>query len=42
VFEDDCLTGCCTMWGLDEGSKYLWNVGKFIPDNTPQHLRRET
>jgi hypothetical protein len=23
VFEDDCLTGCCTMWGLDEGSKYL-------------------
>jgi hypothetical protein len=25
----------------DEGSKHLWNIGKFVRDYTPQHPRRQ-
>jgi hypothetical protein len=25
----------------DRGSKHLWNVGKYLPDNAAQHPRRQ-
>jgi hypothetical protein len=27
--------------GYDGGSKHLWNVGKFLPDNAEQYSRYE-
>jgi hypothetical protein len=33
---------CLTMGRPDDGgSKYLWNVGKLLPDYTTQHPRRQ-
>jgi hypothetical protein len=36
-FRDAC---CLHHQGEDGGIKHLWNVGKFLPDNTAQHHRQ--
>jgi hypothetical protein len=32
---------CCFYRGDDEGSKHLWNAGKFLPDYTARHPIRQ-